>query len=133
MNASVTIMRSYDYCHFEVQLSQECLNDDEVNVLRIWAALLVDEAVRQYILAKQAETNRQSRAWQTEKFLNDVKRIKETPESEWSVQDAALMKTAAEKEFWDDLEKDDYYYQDDPERDEHFSMLNKFHKVNVKV
>lgn len=54
--ASVKIMRSYDYNHFEVSLStDELIDEKEVNSLRIKAAKLVDHAIEQYKKKKSAE------------------------------------------------------------------------------
>jgi hypothetical protein len=50
MQASVKVMRSYDYCHFEVCLSLDKeMTLGEINNMRKDAARLADEAVRQYI------------------------------------------------------------------------------------
>jgi len=57
MGASVKVMRSYDYCHFEVALLVEPsagLGDDDVNELRKRAARLADKAVEQYQQARKA-------------------------------------------------------------------------------
>lgn len=51
--ASVKVMRSHDYCHFEVSLtSSEANKPEEVDALRKVAARLTDKAVRQYQIAK---------------------------------------------------------------------------------
>lgn len=52
MNASVKVMRSYDYCHFEICLSEEVDQLDNVDALRKEAARLADKAVEQYKTAK---------------------------------------------------------------------------------
>lgn len=53
MNASVKIMLSYDYNHFEVALSEECEDLKAANELRKSAQRLADEAVRQYKVAQE--------------------------------------------------------------------------------
>ena len=59
MGASVKIMLSHDYCHFEVALSSDAaVTPVQVNVMRKKAQFLADEAVRQYKLAKERETAR---------------------------------------------------------------------------
>ena len=123
MQATVKVMRSYDYCHFEVQLSNECEDLDAVNDLRKQAAILVDEAVRQYKTCKAAELKRQSREFEKERTLARVADIERRPKSDWSIEDAAIMRAVADKSFFDS--EDDYYYTD-PEREHHFSMLRKF-------
>lgn len=52
--ASVKVMRSYDYCHFEICLSSDHIYDlTDVDDLRKEAAKLADKAVEQYKAAKQ--------------------------------------------------------------------------------
>ena len=47
MKASVKILRSFDYCHFEVSLSyDDDMTLEQVNDLRKQAAVLVDEVGR---------------------------------------------------------------------------------------
>lgn len=130
-SASVKVMRSYDYCHFEVCLTEENLNIDGVNELRKYAAILVDEAVRQYRIAKKRETSRESNEWKAEELLRAVERLKQIPESEWTPEQAATMRSYEDREFWDGWEEDCYYYGDNPDRDHHFSMLNKFKQSRV--
>lgn len=133
MDAKVRVMRSYDYCHFEVELGGEYQDIDQVNELRKQAALLVDEAVRQYKIAKKAEDDRGRFDYQKEVLLERLERIKATPESDWTIEDAALMRSSTDKEFWEEYDKCDYFYEDDPERDHHFSMLRKFQDVKIKA
>lgn len=57
MKASVKIMRSYDYNHFEVTLSSdEDMTLDEVNEMRKSAARLADQALLQYQLMKKVQS-----------------------------------------------------------------------------
>jgi len=137
MQASVKVMRSYDYCHFEVALSDEVgdeLTTDlrliRVDELRKQAAILVDEAVRQYKTAKTKERDREWKESQTRDLLAKIERIQEKSQSEWSVEDAALMRAYADKSFWKDIEENDYFYED-TERDHHFSMLRKFQETRI--
>jgi tryptophan 2,3-dioxygenase len=131
--ASVRVMRSYDYCHFEISLGSENLTLEQVNDLRKKAALLVDEAVRQYIIAKGKEDARRLTHGDIERALRRIELIKEQPKNEWSIEDAALMRSYEDKEFWKLYEVDEYFYEDEPEREHHFSMLRKFQDVSVKV
>ena len=112
--ASVKIMLSYDYCHFEVALS---LSGDEtqgeqfhlkaVNELRKQAQRLADEAVRQYKHAKMMAKSRSSAGTGLE---FEVERIKRIPETERTSEQVAIMKS------WEDgtwAEQFDYNYEDD--------------------
>lgn len=129
----VKVMRSYDYCHFEVCLSlHPDATLDEVNQRRKEAALLVDEAVRQYKLAKEAERKREMKDWEIQKVLDQIECIKKIPESEWTAEQAALMRGAADEEFWKAYREDDYYYFDEW-RDHHFSMLRRFQDATVRA
>jgi hypothetical protein len=131
MQASVKVMRSYDYCHFEVALSVDDAQDlDAVDALRKAAAVLVDEAVRQYKEAKKKERNREAKEWDVEQAMERKKRVEAKPKKEWSLEDAAFMRAVNDKEFWKQYREDDYYYED-PERDHHFSMLRRFQEVKV--
>ena len=133
MKASVRVMRSYDYCHFEVALDDEVATLNEVNDLRKQAAILVDEAVRQYVIAKTKESDRQGNQWKMEQALHELELAKQKPLEELTPQQAALLRMDADKEFWKQYESDDYYYQDMPERDYHFSMLRKFQNATIKA
>ena len=132
MKASVKVMRSYDYCHFEVALSSDQeMTLDEVNGLRKQAAILVDEAVREYRIAKKREDSRQRFEWDKERAVERATKLREKPPSEWSIDEAAFMRSYEDKEFWRDFESEDYYYDADPERDHHFSMLRKFQETRI--
>ncbi len=134
MKASVRIMRSYDYNHFEICLgSDEEMTLDEANELRKQAALLVDEAVRQYKIAKKKEQYREEKEYSLERMLEQIERIKKKSETEWTVQEAVLMSGFEDQKFWKEHEKEDYFYGDDPERDYHFSMLRRFQNTKVRV
>lgn len=130
----VKVMRSYDYCHFEVCLPlAEGADLDAVNQRRKEAAILADEAVREYRIAKSKEQSRQAAEWKVEQALERLKRIKELPPSELSVEQAALLRQSADDEFWKRFHEDDYAYEQDEEREHHFSMLRKFKDTVVRV
>ncbi|MFA5186750.1 MAG: hypothetical protein WC551_09760 [Patescibacteria group bacterium] len=106
---SVKVMRSYDYCHFEVCLgSDENLTLQQIDDLRKDAARLADKAVRQYKIAKGRafEDARHSATRLELEFI--VRAIKENiPKSEWSPEDKATVKAL------DDWNYEPYDYQDD--------------------
>ena len=110
MRASVKVMRSYDYCHFEV-----CLSSDEemtlfqVNDMRKDAARLTDEAVRQYKDAKI----KLSENWTFKKslILHEAETIKNKPISEWTPANKACIKLVADKNWESSWDYDD----NDPE------------------
>lgn len=92
--ASVKVMRSYDYCHFEVCLSEcDAINLNAVDDLRKDAMRLVDKAVDQYKKAKSAESSRLSHYSDAQRLETKVKAIKENfPESEWTPEQKATVK-----------------------------------------
>jgi len=131
--SSVKIMRSYDYCHFEVCLgTDEELDLDGINNMRKEAAILADEAVRQYQIAKGKESARKWQDTQIEGLLKKIEFIETLPESERTPEQAALLRGKADTDFWQQYGCEDYFYQDDPHRDHHFSMLRKFQKTIVR-
>ena len=60
--ASVKVMRSYDYCHFEIVLGRDQtdkinayeITENDVDGMRKEAARLVDKAVEQYKIKKNS-------------------------------------------------------------------------------
>lgn len=131
--ASVKVMRSHDYCHFEATLgSDEPMDLDEIDDMRKHAAILVDEAIRQYKIAKAKEQKRSAKEWDLERVRERLDRIEKTPKSELAAVDAAFLRASKDKEFWKEYDDDGYSYSD-PERDHHFSMLRKFKEARVRA
>jgi hypothetical protein len=125
-------MRSFDYCHFECTLSSdEPQTLDEIDGTRKAAAVLVDEAIRQYRIAKTKEYARNDT---TETIKNKLKLADQLRKKEEHLtpEEAAFMKSVAERQFWATLDEDSYYYRDE-ERDFHFSMLEQFKKARILV
>jgi hypothetical protein len=132
--ATVRVMRSHDYCHFETSLSSDQeLTLDEIDQMRKEAALLVDEAIRQYRISKKAEDRRLTTHVQMEAALDRQKRLETKSRAEWTVDEAAFMRAYADREFWNSLHEDDYIYEDDPEREHHFSMLRRFQDAGTTI
>jgi histidinol phosphatase-like enzyme len=102
--ASVKVMNSYDYCHFEICLgSDEDMSLDQINGMRKDAQRLVDKAVEQYKIAKNRIPYQGGQHSDLEK---QVKIINENfPKSEWTPQQKATVKAYDDFRFYD--------YQDD--------------------
>lgn len=118
-SASVKVMRSYDYCHFEVALSVdegELVIIDDVDELRKTAMRLADKAVEQYKVAKRV-TNEAYSSQEELRYLNQrVAVIRENyPKSEWSEEQKATMKAYDDHLFRSSLR---YNYEDDWDIDE---------------
>lgn len=111
--ASVKVMRSHDYCHFEVALG--CSHDDNgnpipltngmVDDLRKQAARLADKAVKQYQQSKRAAMRLKSQ----QSDLSWRKQLAEkTPEAERSPEQKADIKAYKDIQFAAQFD-----YQDD--------------------
>lgn len=116
--ASVRVMRSHDYCHFEVVLSTEettrwddgeerfaPLTTDTVDALRKQAARLVDKAVAQFKVAKRTaeRLSKMEETWSYE-------RARRLTEDERSPEDKAIIKFHEDAAFRRGF---DYDYEDD--------------------
>ena len=108
ITASVKVMNSYDYCHFEIALSQDVDNLIDVNTLRIRAQQLVDEAVRQYKVSKEKATSYADDMRGKQRLKIEVDNILEKPKKEWTPADKAKVK-AIEDDQW---ERNRYQYED---------------------
>jgi hypothetical protein len=105
-SASVRVMHSYNYCHFEVCLSSSDADTPEkVNELRKDAARLADKAVNQYKAAKAAEESVDllSAKWRLEQ-------ARRTPEGERTPEEKAIIKYAEDAAFRNRFA---YDYQED--------------------
>lgn len=115
-SVSVKVMRSHDYCHFEVVLTHQAQGINypgftavEVDDLRKTAARLADKAVEQYKIAKD---NAQQIIYDERKLssLNDEAReIEQKPESERTPQEQAKLKAIKDLRF----SRHRYDYEDD--------------------
>ena len=107
--ASVKVMRSHDYCHFEVVLGSTVpLDTAGVDAMRKEAARLADKAVEQYKTAKQ---HRQSQEFYSSHYeKEEATRIKNLPETERSPEDQATLKAWEDKQFHRSRR---YDYEDD--------------------
>ena len=116
MTASVKIMLSYDYNHFEICLGRdlETLSDvgamDEANELRKNAQRLADEAVRQYKVAKEKAADRLGLHGEYQVLQRECYLIRQTPESERTPIQKGTLK-ALEDFDWTRGQR--YDYQDD--------------------
>lgn len=109
--ASVKVMRSHDYCHFEVCLSSSSANTPElVDELRKKAARLADKAVAQYRIAKINASRLLNEKQQRQYLVDRIKHIRETPEGDRTVRDQAELK-AFDDAAWEASHS--YDYEDD--------------------
>lgn len=116
--ASVKVMNSYDYCYFEVvlgignefEVDAPDITAKEVNELRKQAQRLVDNAIRQYKIAKERSNQRANLDWERKQLIYQCKRIEKRPEGERTEQDKAKLKALDDHAYWSQY---DYDYGDD--------------------
>lgn len=114
-SASVRVMRSHDYCHFEVVLGaadypMSGITTKDVDDLRKEAMRLADKAVDQYATAKRnlqlLDDERREHEWEKHR----IEAIRAMPEHERSAKDAAALKAFDDLSF---KSRPRYDYQDD--------------------
>ena len=111
--ASVKIMLSYNYCHFEVALSSDLDTTlKQVNELRKDAQRLTDEAVRQY--KKMKEHAEKNWDWERRRVVDASEKVRQKPKSAWSPEDKAIMKLLSDKAW---AAERCYDYDDDEDFD----------------
>jgi hypothetical protein len=114
-SASVKVMLSYDYSHFEASMSLE--NDNGLNTVEIDEARkncqrLADKAVAQYKVAKSQAANRTNGEFKMRNFEDECKRIKSKDEQDRTIKEIAMLKQY-ENENWQAQFEYSYDYDDD--------------------
>ena len=113
-NASVKIMLSYDYCHFEVSLG---LNDDtgitleEIDNMRKNTQRLADKAVAQYKKAKEMAALRIEGKHQMYNFEKICEAIKSKKEEDRTIKETAMLKQYQDED-WQKQFDYEYDYED---------------------
>jgi hypothetical protein len=114
-SASVKVMLSYDYSHFEASMSLENdngLSMNEIDTARKNCQRLADKAVSQYKTAKLQAANRNDGEYKMKNFEGECKRIKEKIEHDRTLKEIAMLKQY-ENENWQAQFEYDYDYMDD--------------------
>lgn len=114
-NASVKVMLSYDYSHFEASMSLE--NDNglslkEIDEARKNCQRLADKAVSQYKTAKINAANRSDGQYKMKNFEAECVKIKAKDEHDRTLKEIAMLKQY-ENENWQAQFDYDYDYDDD--------------------
>jgi hypothetical protein len=113
--ASVKVMRSHDYCHFEVNLSSSSANSVEaVDELRKAAARLADKAVAQYRIAKVNAQRILGERNQRQYLIERMGRLKETSEDQLTPEEKAELKAYKDAIY---VANRPYDYEDDWDQD----------------
>lgn len=113
--ASVKVMLSYDYSHFEASMSLE--NESGISVKDIDEARktcqrLSDKAVSQYKTAKSMASKRNDGQYHMSNFEAECKRIKAKDEHDRTIKEIAMLKQY-ENENWQAQFDYAYDYDDD--------------------
>jgi hypothetical protein len=104
-HASVKVMRSYDYCHFEIVLgSDTAFTPQQVDELRKTAARLADKAVAQYKVAKENAFK-----LEYDELTRQAKEVRKIGEKDRTPEQMAILKRYQDRAY--DYE-DDWYEQD---------------------
>ena len=114
-SASVKVMLSYDYSHFEASMSVENesgLTMSDIDEARKKCQRLSDKAVGQYRKAKQMASNRSDGEYQMRNFQEQCERIKAKDEQDRTIKEIAMLKQY-EDENWQSQFMHDYDYDDD--------------------
>jgi len=115
MGATVKIMLSYDYCHFEVcKSTDENITDKQVNEMRKDVQRLADEAVRQYKIAKDKADKRANSSAEIARFEQDCQAIEKKPKGERTINEMAMLKSRDNHSFYKSVVAE-YDYEDDNE------------------
>lgn len=113
--ASVKVMLSYDYSHFEASMSLENesgLTMEEIDDARKKCQRLADKAVGQYKKAKEMAAKRSNGEFLMRHFEDECKRIQAKNEQDRTVKEVAILKQY-EDENWQAQFDYDYDYDDD--------------------
>jgi hypothetical protein len=124
--ASVKVMRSHDYCHFEVVLgtSDADLTTQQIDDLRKTAARLADKAVAQYVTAKEAEAKRTNAGYSLARYAKECEPIEAKPEEERTPEEKATLKHFRDlihfsrrhydyEDEWDNSDWDEHEWEDE--------------------
>lgn len=114
-NASVKVMLSYDYSHFEACMSVENesgLSLKDIDEARKNCQRLADKAVGQYKTAKQTAAKRSDGQYQMQNFEAECKRILLKDEHDRTVREIGMLKQYADENWRSNFDYD-YDYDDD--------------------
>lgn len=114
-SASVKVMLSYDYCHFESSMSLENEKGvpiEDIDKARKACQRLADKAVRQYKTAKDKALKRSNKKWEVDAFEKECLRVKDKAENLRTVSEMAMLKQY-EDEAWQEQFDYEYDYDDD--------------------
>lgn len=113
--ASVKVMLSYDYCHFETSMSLENesgISTKDIDNARKDCQRLSDKAVSQYKKAKQFAAMRSDGEYKMKNFEAQCENILKKQEGDRTVNEIAMLKQY-ENENWREQFEHNYDYEDE--------------------
>jgi hypothetical protein len=112
MGASVKVMLSYDYCHFEFSKStDEDVSNEQLDNMRKECMRLADKAIAQYKIAKNHSNQISSRTNERDDMWRRVKRTMAKPECDRTIGEIAEMKAYGDRN-WEEYISELYNYED---------------------
>ncbi len=114
-NASVKVMLSYNYCHFETSMhveNEKGLSSKDIDEARKQCQRLCDKAVGQYQKAKAEAAARSDGQYKMRAFEADCKAIAAKDEHDRTLKEIAMLKQYQD-EKWQEQFENDYDYEDD--------------------
>lgn len=114
--ATVKVMISYNFCHFEVskQIEGEDLTQEDIDEARKDCQRLADKAIGQYQTAKTEASSRTVNSSERFNLEREVTEIKKKDQQLWSVLDKAKVKALEDYKH-----ESKYNYLDDGEYEIH--------------
>ena len=113
--ASVKVMLSYDYSHFEANMgleNEEGIELHEVDNARKMCQRLADKAVSQYKTAKLSASKRSDGEYKMKNFEAQCKAIEAKQEGDRTINEIAMLKQYNDED-WQSQFEDKYDYDDD--------------------
>lgn len=117
--ASVKVMLSYDYSHFEASMSlenDEGLSMKDIDDARKSCQRLADKAVGQYKTAKQAAAKRSDGQFQMQNFEAECKKILAKDDHDRTLKEIGMLKQYQDENWRANFEYN-YDYDDDENYD----------------
>lgn len=114
-SASVKVMLSYDYCHFESSMTlenEEGVSAKEVDDARKTCQRLAYKAAGQYRTAKEMAARRSDGKYQMQNFQQECEKIKKKDEHDRTLKEIGMLKQY-ENENWQAQFDYEYDYDDD--------------------
>ena len=125
MGASVKIMLSHDYCHFEVSKStDQQVTDAEIDAMRKDVQRLAIRAVEQYKKFKEIEAERINRKYEFERARIEAEKIEQLAEEDRTPRQQALLKAFKDRD-WKEYLASRYDFEDEPDDEREYMGMGQ--------